>query len=240
MWFLIGIQLFLIALFSILGWAIVKKKIYGLISNFNGRSDEEQRQLIELGYPQRVGKLLLATAGGMAALLPLSFTSFDYAMDIQFGFMIVFLLGGLVYLSKYEIPSKRKRSYIVSSLIAAGTIGFLGVLIYVGYQDFELKTHEDSFEITGMYGDEWNYSEIVAVNLLDEMPTVTWKQDGFGMSTIAKGRFTVEEYGTSLLFVHKGNAPYLYIELKDKKIFINSKNPLQTKEWQEKLNRHGN
>jgi hypothetical protein len=231
MWFLIGIQLFLILLFSLLGWAIVKKEAYWLISNFNGRTTEEQKQLVKNGFPQRVGKLMLATSAGMAILLPLTFTSFNYSMDLQFGFMIIFLLGGLVYLSKYELPAKKKSSYIISSVLAIGTISFLGALSYFGYEDFEIKTNKDTFQITGMYGDEWHYSDLQTVKLLDEMPEITWKQNGFGLSTMAKGRFIVEDYGSSLLFIHKGSSPYLYIEVDGEKIFFNQNNPEQTKKW---------
>jgi hypothetical protein len=227
----IGIQLFIILLFLFFGWAIVKKGWYWLISNFNGKSKDEQQQLIKNGYPQRVGKLMAATAVGMAILLPLSFTSFSYSLEVQFGFMIIFLLGGLIYLSKYEIKEKRKRSYIFSSLLAIGTIGFIVGLSYVGYQDFELKNYEDSFEITGMYGGEWDYTEIRRVELLEKMPEVTWKQNGFGLATMSKGEFKVTEYGSSLLFIHKGSSPYLFIETDHDKIFINSKSAAQTKEW---------
>jgi hypothetical protein len=235
MGFLIGVQLFLILIFLFFSWAIVKKQWYWLISNFNGRSKEEQQRLIENGYPQRVGKLMFATAAGMVILLPLSFTAFEYSIDVQFGFMIVFLLGGLIYLSKYELKEKRNRSYIISSFVAIGTVGFCGVLFYLGYQDFELKEHQDSFEITGMYGDEWSYSEIQTVELLEEMPEVVLRQNGFGLATMSKGQFKIQSYGNSLLLIHKGSSPYLYIETKSKKIFMNSKNPKQTKEWHEIL-----
>lgn len=231
----IGIQLFTIVMFLFFGWAIVKKKWYGLISNFNGKSKDEQQQLIKNGYPQRIGKLMLATAAGMALLLPLGFTSFQYSIEVQFGFMMVLLLGGLIYLSKYEIKEKRKRSYIFSSLLAIGTIGFIVGLFYVGYQDFELKNHGDSFEITGMYGEVWNYTEIRHIELLQEMPEVTWKENGFGLATLAKGHFKVTDYGSSLLFIHKDSQPYLFIETDNERIFINSKNSNETKEWYEIL-----
>jgi hypothetical protein len=231
----IGIQLFTIVLFLFFGWGIVKKKWYGLISNFNSKPKDEQQQLIKNGYPQRIGKLMLATAAGMALLLPLSFTSFQYSIEVQFGFMMVFLLGGLIYLSKYEIKEKRKRSYIFSSLLAIGTIGFIVGLFYVGYQDFELKDHGDSFEITGMYGEVWDYTEIRHVELLQEMPEVTWKENGFGLATLAKGHFKVSGYGSSLLFIHKDSQPYLYIETDKEKIFINSKSLNETNEWYEIL-----
>ena len=77
---------------------------YGLISGFANRPKEEQEQLISNGYPQKMGGLLIVTAIGMIILLPLMFTSFKYVMEVQFGFMIVFLLGGIIYLSKYEVP----------------------------------------------------------------------------------------------------------------------------------------
>lgn len=227
----IGVQLFMIVLFLFFGWAIVKKEWYWLISNFNGKTKDEQQQLIKNGYPQRVGKLMLATGAGMFILLPLSFTSFKYSIEVQFGFMIIFLLGGLIYLSKYEIKEKRKRSYILSSLLAIGTIGFIVGLTFVGYKDFELKGYEDSFEITGMYGGEWDYAKVRNVELLEEMPEVTWKQNGFGLATMAKGQFKVQNYGSSLLFIHKDASPYLYIETDNDKIFINSQNPDETEEW---------
>ncbi|MBT2693840.1 DUF3784 domain-containing protein [Bacillus sp. ISL-55] len=227
----IGIQLLMIVMFLFFGWAIVKKEWYWLISNFNGKSKDEQQQLIQNGYPQRVGKLMLATAAGMAILLPLSFTSFQYSIEVQFGFIMVFLLGGLIYLSKYEIKEKRKRSYIFSSLLAIGTIGFIVGLSFVGYKDFELMENEDSFEITGMYGGEWEYADIRHIELLEEMPEVTWKENGFGLATLAKGHFKVTDYGSSLLFIHKGSPPYLFIETENDKIFINSKNRDETEEW---------
>jgi hypothetical protein len=235
MWSLFVIEIFMILLFFLLGWGIKTKKAYWLISGFATRPEEEQQELIKNGFLQKTGKLLMTTAVGMFILLPLLFTPFKFTMEVQFGFMILFLLGGLIYLSKYEVPKKRKRSYVISSTLFVVVIGFVGVLSFLGYQNYELTTRKDSFEITGMYGDEWKYEDIKRLELMEEMPEVTWKQDGFGLSTMSKGRFKVEGYGSSLLFIQKGSSPYLYIELKDKIIFINSKNPEQTRSWYEKL-----
>ncbi len=226
-----GIQLGIIILFLILGWAVYKKKAYWLISGFNGRKKDEQEQLIDNGYPQRTGKLMLTTAAGMALLLPLSFTSFKYTIEIQFGFMLALLLGGYIYLSKYEIPKKRKRSYILSTALFIGTFSLVGVLMYFGYQDYQLAAGKKSFEITGVYGDKWRYQDVKKVELLDEMPEVTYRQNGFGMAAMAKGHFKVKSYGSCLLFIRKDSSPYLYIETDKQKIFINAKTPEQTKDW---------
>ncbi|RDU36747.1 hypothetical protein DRW41_11890 [Neobacillus piezotolerans] len=221
-------------LLLLLGWA-VSKGGYWLISGFAFRPKEEQEKLIEAGFPQKVGKLLMATAAGMVLLLPLLFTSFPYAVEVIIGFMLIFLLGGIIYLSRYEVPEKRKKSYIISSGIALITFVSLGVLMFFGYQETELIFKKEGIEITGMYGEEIPYGDIQNVKLLEEMPKATVKIDGFGTSLIAKGKFKLDGYGPSLLFIQKGKPPYLQIKTKDRHIFINSPDPDITRSWVEKL-----
>lgn len=238
---LIAIELFVVILFFILGWAIQKKEAYWLISGFATRNKEEQALLITNGLPQRTGKLLIATSFGLLLLLPLAFTSFKYAIEVQFGFMILFLLGGLIYLSKYEVPHKRKRGYLISISLFIVVIGSLSYLSFLGYQDYKFIIKNDSFEITGMYGDEWKFEDIKKVELLEKMPKVTSKQNGFGTTSISKGVFSVKGYGSSLLFIKKGaSSKILYIETEEKKIFITGKDANETKEWLESLLKYSN
>ncbi|CAG9621737.1 DUF3784 domain-containing protein [Sutcliffiella rhizosphaerae] len=231
MWILLSVQLFLIAIFILLGWAISKKKAYNLISNFATRPKEEQEELIKRGYTQKTGKLLITTGIVLLLLLPLLFFPISYALEINIMAMIVLLLGGFIYLSKYEIPKKRKKSYIISTSITLITVIFLSVVFFLGYQDFELKTHDTSFEITGVYGDEWTYEELTAITLLDSMPEVTFRTNGYGLQDISKGHFALKEYGSSLLFIHKGISPYLLIQTEEDTILINSKNAEITEGW---------
>ncbi|WP_316570861.1 DUF3784 domain-containing protein [Neobacillus sp. YIM B06451] len=227
---LMGTALLLI----LLGWA-VRKGAYWLISGFAFRPKEEQAQLIESALPQKVGTLLMASGAGMILLLPLLFTSFPYAVEVIIGFMLIFLLGGIIYLSRYETPAKRKRSYFITSGIAVFTFVSIGVLMFFGYQEVELIFKKEGMEITGMYGEEIPYGDIQTVELLEKMPKATVKVDGFGTAKIAKGNFKLEGYGTSLLFIQKGFPPYLHIETKNGHIFINSPDPDTTRSWKNKL-----
>ncbi|XXM72520.1 DUF3784 domain-containing protein [Lysinibacillus sphaericus] len=234
MMILIAIQLFVIALFSVLGWAIRYKKVYELISGFAARSEEEKAELIRNGYPRKTGSLLLLTAAGMLILLPLALTPFRFTMEVQFGFMLIFLMGGMIYLSKYEVPRKRKRSYWISSILMAIVFALIGGITFIGYQKNELFVSRDSFKITGMYGDTWDKDKIETVELFDEMPEVTWKINGFGLSTKAKGVFKVKDYGRSLLFIKK-ESPYIYVKVEDQHLFINGGSPEETRLWYEEL-----
>jgi Domain of unknown function (DUF3784) len=231
---LVGIQLFVIALFTLLGWAIRYKKVYELISGYAARSEEEKEELIRNGYPQKNGSLLLLTALGMLLLLPLALTHFRFTMEVQFGFMLIFLMGGMIYLSKYEVPRKRRRSYWISSILMAAVFALIGGITFIGYQKNELIVSKDSFQITGMYGDTWEKDKIETVELLDEMPEVTWKINGFGLSTKANGVFKVKGYGRSLLFIEK-ESPYIYVKVKNQHLFINGGSPEETRLWYEEL-----
>jgi hypothetical protein len=236
---LIATELFVVILFFFLGWTIQKKEAYWLISGFAQRTKEEQALLIANGLPQRTGKLLIATSVGLLFLLPLALTPFKYAIEVQFGFMIVFLLGGLINLSRYEVPHKSKRSYLISISLFVVVIGSLSYLFLLGYQDYRFIIKDDSFEITGMYGDEWKFEEIKKVELLEKMPKVTVKQNGFGTVSMSKGVFSVKGYGSSLLFIKKGlSNDILFIETEKKKIFINGKNNNETRNWFERLQSH--
>ena len=74
-----------------------------------------------------------------------------------------------------------------------------------------------------------------SIELMDHLPEVTVRTNGVGLPTLSKGHFKVTGYGSSLLFIQKGSSPYIYIELKDKKIFINDKDPEQTRLWYQQL-----
>jgi hypothetical protein len=235
MWTLFFIQFAVALIFLGLGWLILFKKAYGLISNFHSRPEVEKEQLIQNGYPQNTGKMLMVTGMAMLILLPMLFSDFLYALEVQVVFMLVILLGGFIYLSKYEVAAKRKKSYIISSSIFIVTFGFVSVLTYIGYQDYQLVQKDDTFEVTGVYGDEWHYKNIQRVELLQEMPKVEVRKNGFGMPTMSKGHFIVRGYGSSLLYIYKGNAPYLYVEVGDEQLFINSKSESETKGWFEQL-----
>jgi len=234
---LIITQLILILIFGLFGWAIRFKKAYWLISGFASRSEMEKKELIANGLPQKTGTLLFASACIMLVLLPLAFTPFKFSFEVQFGFMLIFLMGGLIYLSKYELPHKRKRSYLISTSLFIAVIGSLTALSVTSYQGYELNVKEHNFEITGMYGDVWAINDIKQIELMNELPEVTMRTNGVGLPTLSKGHFKVKDYGRSLLFIQKGSSPYIYIEVGGENIFINDKDPSKTKAWYELLSK---
>ncbi|KAB2331857.1 DUF3784 domain-containing protein [Bacillus mesophilum] len=228
----------MIIIFSLLGWAVRFKQAYYLISGFNTMSEDEQRQLIQNGYPQKVGSLLICTAIGTLVLLPLLFTPFPYAFEVIFGFILLFLLGGFVYLSRYELKHKRKKGYIISISLLIIVVGGVALLMTFTYQDYEVILENKKMEITGMYGQQWPIDELKSVELLDEMPEIGFKTNGVGVGTLAKGHFNVKGYGNSLLYIFTDSNPIILIETSKKPIFLNNQSPTVTEDWFNKLRKY--
>lgn len=228
---------FTLATFGGITYLFKKVKDYSLLSGFSNRPEEEQEYLKKSGYLTAIGNvfyisfiiLLITFIGG---LFPI-----PWAFEIGMGAFILYLMGGFVWVQRYEVPHKRKKMFWIYGVISGGTIIFIIIILSLGFiNNNDMYVHEETFEITGMYGDEWSLEEIEKVELIDELPEIKMKTDGFAMTNILKGKFKLEEpYGNSLLFIHGENKPYLAILTEENSIFINRKDSEETIDIYEKL-----
>lgn len=228
-------QVFLVALFALFAYIILKRRSYMFISGFATRSKEEQQQLIENGYPQGVGRMFLIIAAGLMILMPLGLTGFRYTFEVQMAFMMLVLFGGLIILSRREVPHKRKRSLLISVIMAVVVIGGVSALLMIGAKHPDFTFGKSAVEISGMYGEKIPYRDIHSVEMLDTMPPVVLKENGFGFADYAKGRFSVEGHGSSLLFVDMKQAPILLIKTTGRPVFITGGSAEETESWYREL-----
>jgi hypothetical protein len=212
-----------------LTYLIVKKKEYSLLSGYSNRPEEEKQYLKENGYIDKVGKYLTYTFYLLALAFILTLFNVPYGTEVGFGLLTLFILGGLVYIQKFEVPRKRKKYLWVSGSFSIVIILAIGILFFIGSMENDVNITENTFEITGMYGIEWELDEIIHVELMDVLPEVEYKANGFATSNILKGKFRLEEpYGRGLLFIEKGLKPYLFIEKEDNFVFLNRENAEET------------
>lgn len=219
-----------------LTYLIVKKKEYSLISGFLNRPKEEQEYLIQNGYMEALGKIFKVSFYLFAATFLLGLLPIPYGFEIGIALFLIVLLGGLIWMQKYEVPQKRKKMYWITSIIMAVTVALVGGLTIAGLVDNEVTVNHEAFKISGMYGVEWPIEEIKSVELLDTLPEVITKTNGYASSGQLKGHFLLEEpYGSGLLFVNLKNPPYLYVATNKDFLILNKKNSEETKTIYESL-----
>lgn len=217
-------------------YLIVRKKEYSLISGFYNRPKEEQEYLIENGYVEKLGKIFLYSFYILLLAILLTVFRVPYGPLIGFSLFIVFLLGGLIYLQKYELPHKRKKSLWIIGIISTITIGIIAVGVFIGSTNNDITIENEKLIINGMYGVEWTFDKIAKVELLDELPEVLKRTNGFSTENVRKGLFKLEEpYGQGKLFVTGKEGPFLYIALDDGYVILNRESKQETVDIYEKL-----
>ncbi len=231
----------------VMGWTLLimggityllyKQKDYSLISGFSNRPEEEQEYLIENGYMEAIKRMMLHSTLILALLLVLGVLSVPYALEVGFAVFICYILGYTVQLQKYEVPHKRKRGYWITGSIALLVVGGITALTVYAFIPNQVTITEGHLEISGMYGGEWTQEEIQEVTLLEEMPPVNVRVNGFAMTNLSKGKFRVEGYGTALLFLRGDARPVLYVSTEDEEIFMNGEDEGQVRGWYEELSR---
>ncbi|MCT8136760.1 DUF3784 domain-containing protein [Anaerobacillus sp. CMMVII] len=99
---LVMVQLLTIAMFLLFGWLILKKEMYGLISGFAMKSEEEQQELINNGYPQASAKGLLNSGYILLIGLLLALFKVPFVIELSWAVMLVYLFGYLLSINKLE------------------------------------------------------------------------------------------------------------------------------------------
>lgn len=219
-------------------YLIVKKKEYSLISGFLNRPKEEQEFLIKNGYMEATGKLFKWTFYLFLLTFIIGLLPIPYGFEISISVFLIALLGGMVWLQKYELPAKRKKMYWITGSISFITFAFVGGIIGYGLIDNEITVDRDTLTISGMYGIEWDLADVESVKLLDELPDVITKSNGFATSGVLKGRFRLEEPygGGGLLFVKGEKGPFLYVATDSEYLILNRDDHHETEQLYKTLN----
>ncbi len=219
-----------------IAYFIIKKKEYGLISGFSNRPKEEQEYLIQNGFIEKLGKVLLYSFFMLVIAAVLPIFHIPYGVEIGWGLFIIFTFGGLLYLQKFEFPTKRKKYRWLYGIIAILTIGLIIGVSFAGNQDNEILIENNTFIISGMYGIEWSLERIENVELLKKLPEVVMKTNGFSSGNSRKGKFKLEEpYGFGRLFVTGDKGPFLYIRVNDDYVILNRPTEQETIEFYERI-----
>ena len=142
------------------------------------------------------------------------------------------ILGGviiMIYKSRKfysdKLNKKSKSAYVILGIV----IVFIFGTFYHSSRPVEVIISKESVIISGSYGLELPVKDIQEVRLVEKIPAITLRKNGFSLGPIKKGHFNLEEYGNCRLFLHSDSNLYLIIIGKNgEKTIINHENKTQT------------
>jgi hypothetical protein len=212
-------------LFIAIGFIVTEKNAKYLLSGYNTMSDAARQQFNLKAYLTFFRKFHLF----LGASLMLIGLSVNYIISENAGglFIGIYPLAAYTYFaivsSRYSKGIKTKTNRIGGIILAVTLLLVIGLLSY-GYRENKLIVNTNAIEITGFYGETINSEEIKSIKIVENMPEIRYKSNGFALGTIRKGYFKTKEGSTLKLILNANNKPYLLITKTDgKKIYFSAK-----------------
>jgi hypothetical protein len=126
---------------------------------------------------------------------------------------------------KFYSSTKGKRMAKVG--VAIMLIIFTGIvlLLYTGYSENKISFDGNRLEISGIYGEDIAIQAIKKLDVVEAIPEITHKANGFALGSISKGYFGTKTEGRVKLILNTNKGPFLYILKSDGlKVYFSSTN----------------
>ena len=132
-------------------------------------------------------------------------------------FLAVYPIVAYIYFiwkSNQFQKGKSKSSSKMAIIVLGATLVFVIGLLGMGFKEDTLTISDKSLEISGSYGEEINFDEIESISLIDQLPNITMRTNGFSLGEIKKGYYKSNE-GKVKLVLNSNKKPYLKITKKE-------------------------
>jgi hypothetical protein len=225
----------------LIGLGFLVKFVPNLIAGYNTMSKEQKKNVDIKGLSSFIRNGLIV----IGLVIILGYYLFDWLKlsGIANSMILISVLGGTTFLvikaqrfdhNKVNKSSIRKSKlvFIITGITLISVIG----LIYYGTISPKITLSERSIKISGIYGQNINIADIKNVELVNNIPEIILKTNGFNFGETLKGNFKLKDYGNCKLFLKSKDGPFLMIiDNKGERILINYENRTDTEQQFEEL-----
>ncbi|KAA0992419.1 DUF3784 domain-containing protein [Dyadobacter aurulentus] len=210
---MIIIALVLSLIFFALGFIVTKNNARYILSGYNTMSEQDRQQFDIVSYIKLFKQfhlILAATLFGGVCLL--SLVNNNWASLFMTVYPLVAYLYFLIRSAKYHKGKfGRKAGAYMAGGVLVVVIAVLLISSLTDYKSSELSLGSERLEIKGSYGLTLGKSEILEQKVVDQLPPISYKSNGFAAGDYAKGRFKTSDGKSVWLFVNKKAGHFLLI-----------------------------
>lgn len=225
---MIYINTFLSIIFIGIAFLVNVNNARYLLSGYNTMSDAEREKFDIKNYIPffRNFHIFLGISLFTIGLIFYYFVSVDWSGIFMGTYPILAYVYFIWKGNKFskEINNKQKTKTIISMIFMF--LIFFGItgMFYYSLQDNILEINTNSIEIKGDYGIEIPKNEIKSIELVNELPKISIKTNGFALENVKKGYFKTKDGEKVKLLINTINPPFIYIVTKEnEKIYYSSK-----------------
>jgi len=212
-------------LFVAIGLAVTEKNSKYILSGYNTMSEENRMKVDIRAYIPFFRKFHIFL--GVSLLLIGSPLTYLISEGVGGIFLSVYPILAYIYFfvtsRKYSkgISTKGNTAAIV---IMVGTLLFVMGMIGYGLKEDKLIFESQALVFEGHYAETLVPSEIQSIELVDQLPQITFKINGFGMGTVRKGYFRTKDREVVKLIINADQKPIILVTKMDGgKIFYSAR-----------------
>ena len=218
-----------------------------LINPYGGMSPE-RKALVDINGLKKATAIILTITGILliATGLLSALKVIDVAITsiVMMVLVLVMIVPLFVAMKKYngfgrdktgKIPSGINKPSKAVWVIIGLTMVFVAVVFAMSSRPQEIRVGDESVKISGIYGRDIPISEIVSVNLLDEMPPIAMRTNGSDTGKRAKGHFLLKNGEKCMIFIRYNMSPYIELRTTDNLYYLNCANKDETETLYQQL-----
>jgi len=124
-----------------------------------------------------------------------------------------------------------RRVRVIGGGIAALVIVSIAWMFYAHTQPPSIELSGEHFEVaSGLYSAEIPLAAVRSVTLVDELPRIAMRTNGFAAGGTLRGYFRLEEWGRGRLFINRRTPPYVVVRTADSFVVVNFEDGARTRE----------
>ena len=228
-----------------IGLGFLLKKSPDMIAGYNTMSRKKKKKVDIAGLSTFMRNALITIGISIIAGyyffkligLPLIAECFLF-VSIFFGFAFM-----LIKSRKYDqnkLTKTAKIVYVLIFIVFAFIIVFVVGSLISGTASTKIIVDDSTVEFKGMYGLKLDKEKIESVEIIDTIPKILMRTNGFGLGVHNKGHFNLQTFGKCRLFLESDTPAYIVITTKDdEKIIVNYKDSTKTRKKFDELNQLG-
>ena len=120
----------------------------------------------------------------------------------------------------------RRRVRVITAVIVALTAALILGQVYVYSQPPAVAVANGRFSAgLGLYGIDIPISDMQSLELVDTLPRIQNRTNGYSAGGLLRGNFRLEAWGSGKLFINRNSPPYVVVRTRDSFVVVNSKMP---------------
>ena len=220
---MIYIALLLSAIFFSVGFIVTKNNARYILSGYN-TMPEAKRAAVDLdGYLKFFKRfhIILGISLFVGTIL-ISLINNNWASMFMTLYPLIAYMYMIIAGNKYNSDKGQKTTSYVIGGAALLVAAFVVISQFSDYGTSELLLKDNALEIKGSFGVTLTKQEILGQKLVNELPEISYKSNGFAAGDYAKGSFKLKNGKEVKLYVNKKVSPFILLNTAKGDIYYNT------------------